>query len=387
MFRPLAPRVLAGLLVFAAGSGLLARQEPQFRAGTDTIPIYATVLDESGRLVTDLTRDDFEVRDNGRPQKLTTFSNADLPITVVMMLDRSGSVEAQFATVERAAAEFVNQLGPADRARIGSFSTKIRIDPPTFTSDHDTLLTVLRHDLQPFGPTPLWNATDLAVSAVTAETGRRVVLVFTDGKDLPVDDGPNVSFDQIRTRVETEDVMVYGIGLGHDCPMQPFQFVVPKSPDDGIVFQRGGRGGGGRVGGMGRGGPVRVGPRTGGRPGGGGAFPIPLPPRVPNAPGFPPTKPPVIFDPARSRELAGCSASKPDPHLRALTTVGGGGYFELTATDDMNATFTRVADELHRQYLLAYVAPEHDGALHHLEVIVHRPDVTVRARAGYVAPK
>ena len=58
----------------AGGTGLLARQDRQFRAGTDTVPIYATVLDAEGRLVTDLTRDDFEVRDNGRPQKLTTFT-------------------------------------------------------------------------------------------------------------------------------------------------------------------------------------------------------------------------------------------------------------------------------------------------------------------------
>ena len=112
-----------------------------------------------------------------------------------------------------------------------------------------------------------------------------------------------------------------------------------------------------------------------------------MPPRVPNRPGLPPARPPVIFDPAGSKELLGCSAAKPDPHLRALTTVGGGGYFELTPNDDLTATFRRVADELHRQYLLAYVAPEHDGALHHLEIRVHRPDVTVRARAGYVAPK
>jgi len=398
MGRPLTLRLLAGLLVVAGGSGLLARQDRQFRAGTDTVPIYATVLDHEGRLVTDLARDEFEVRDNGRPQKLTTFANADLPITVVMMLDRSGSVEAQFATVERAAAEFVNQLGPDDRARIGSFSTRIRIDPETFTSDHDTLLAVLRHDLQPFGPTPLWNATDQAVTAVSGETGRRVVLMFTDGKDLPVDDGPDVTFDQIRRRVETEDVMVYGIGLGHQCPSLSFVVPAPAATTF-VAYQRGGGGqgrgggGGGRGGGAGGrggsgrgGGPVRA-PRTGGRTGGGAPMPFPIPPRVPNAPGYPPTRPPMIFDPARTKELLGCSASKPDPHLRALTAVGGGGYFELTGTDDLNATFTRVAEELHRQYLLGYVVPEHDGTLHHLEVIVRRPDVTVRARSGYVAPR
>jgi VWFA-related protein len=201
MFRPLALRLLAGLLVVfagAGGSGLLARQEPQFRAGTDTVPIYATVLDADGRLVTDLTRDDFEVRDNGRPQKLTTFTSANQPITVVMMLDRSGSVESQFATVERAAAEFVNQLGPADRARVGSFSNKIRIDPETFTSDHDTLMAVLRHDLQPFGPTPLWNATD-SRGHRRRRRGRPTCRARLYRRQRHAGgSGPDVTFDQIR---------------------------------------------------------------------------------------------------------------------------------------------------------------------------------------------
>jgi len=397
MLRPPALRLLAcTLIVFGAGT-LLAGQDRQFRAGTDTVPVFVTALDGNGHLVTDLTRDDFEVLDNGRPQKLTTFTSADQPITVVMMLDRSGSVEAQFALVEQAAAEFVNQLGPDDRARIGSFSTKIRIDPESFTSDHETLLAILRHDLQPFGPTPLWNATDQALTALSGEAGRRVVLVFTDGKDLPADDGPDVTFEQVRQRVETEDAMIYAIGLTKECPTERTFVATPPAATQFVAYQRGGggqgRGGGGGGGGRGGGGRgVPVGPRTGGRsggrgPGGGGGIPFPMPPRVPNTPGFPPGRPPVILDPMRSKELTGCSSSKPDPHLRAITSVGGGGYFELTNTANLSTTFARVADELHRQYLLAFVAPERDGALHHLEVRVHRSDVSLRARSGYVAPR
>jgi Ca-activated chloride channel family protein len=96
----------------------------------------------------------------------------------------------------------------------------------------------------------------------------------------------------------------------------------------------------------------------------------------------------MVLGPVRSLEgVDACSAARPDPHLRVLAAIGGGGYFELNGTADLDTTFARVADELHRQYLLAYVAPEHDGVLHHLEVRVRRPDVTVRARTGYVAPR
>jgi len=391
MDRPLSLRVLAGALAVLGGSSLLAGQDRQFRGGTDTVPIFVTALDAGGHLVTDLTRDDFEVLDNGRPQPLTTFTNADQPITVVMMLDRSASVEAQFALVEQAAAEFVNQLGPDDRARIGSFSTKIRIDPATFTSDHDALLAILRHDLQPFGPTPLWNATDKALTAVAGEAGRRVVLLFTDGKDLPVDDEPGVTFDQVRHRVETEDAMVYAIGLTKECTADRSFVAAPPAAAQLVAYQRGGgqgRGGQGR-GGTGRAGPGQAGPRTGGRTGGrgpGGApVPFPMPPR--GTPSFPPARPPAILEPARPKESRNCESAKPDAHLRALTTLGGGGYFELTGTSNLVTTFARIAEELHRQYLLAYVAPERDGVLHHLEVRVRRPDVSLRARSGYVAPR
>jgi VWFA-related protein len=375
--------------VFALALGVLAfgePQQPQFRTGTDTIPIYVTVLDASGRLVTDLTRDDFEVRDNDKPQALTMFTNGEQPITVAMMLDRSGSVEPQFTLVENAAAEFVAHLGAADRARIGSFSLKVQIDPAQFTSDHDALVSILRHGLQPFGPTPLWNATDAAMTAVAAESGRRVVLMFTDGKDLPIG-GPNVSYEDVRLRAETEDVMIYGIGLVNECaPASALALrtdVRPRAASSLFAqsFQRRGGGLGRRGFGQGRG-------RSGGIPPPGRI--LPLPPRPPAIPGggAPPPKKPSASEPVESKDSeSGCSASRPDPHLRKLTEIGGGGYFELHSTDDLPATFARVADELHRQYLVAFVAQQRDGALHQLEVRVRRPDLIVRARRGYVAPR
>ena len=83
----------------------------------------------------------------------------------------------------------------------------------------------------------------------------------------------------------------------------------------------------------------------------------------------------------------GCRGAGPDPSLRTLTDVGGGGYFELRRAADLSATFARVADELHHQYLLAFVAPARDGQMHSLDVRVKSSGLTVRARRGYVAPR
>ena len=76
----------------------------------------------------------------------------------------------------------------------------------------------------------------------------------------------------------------------------------------------------------------------------------------------------------------------PDPGLRDLVAIGGGGYFELSRADDLAATFARVADELHHQYLLAFPAPAADGKVHTLDVRVKPSSLTVRARRSYVAP-
>src|SRR5207253_1396540 len=82
-----------------------------------------------------LSRDEFAIEDNGKRQDLTLFSSDLQPITVVMLLDRSGSMKPNF-TLEREGAEaFVRSMGPADKARIGSFSKAIQVDPDDFTSD------------------------------------------------------------------------------------------------------------------------------------------------------------------------------------------------------------------------------------------------------------
>ncbi len=78
--------------------------------------------------------------------------------------------------------------------------------------------------------------------------------------------------------------------------------------------------------------------------------------------------------------------TRPDGALRRLAEETGGGYFELKNTDDLGPTFTRVAQELHSQYLLGF-EPQTDGKVHRIEVRVNRPGLVVRGRRTYQAPK
>ena len=89
-------------------------------------------------------RSAFQIDDNGKRQTLTLFAHEIQPITVVILLDRSGSMRANFELVEQAAEQFVAAMRPADKARIGSFATRIQIDPRDFTSDRDELVKILR---------------------------------------------------------------------------------------------------------------------------------------------------------------------------------------------------------------------------------------------------
>lgn len=205
---------LAAMAAVVCAAGLTARQEPTFRSAVRTVPIYVTVTDADGRLVPDLTRDDFTILDNGKPQPASIFSSETQPISVVMMLDRSGSMVGNFQLVQTAAEQFVTKLLPADLARIGSFSNRVQVDPRTFTNNHDELLTILRRDLQDPGPTPLWNAIAVGMTALLHQEGRRVVLVFTDGMDRPMMNRPtNQSLNDVTNRARDENVMVYAIGL------------------------------------------------------------------------------------------------------------------------------------------------------------------------------
>ena len=378
------------LLLGLAGASVVGadQQSPRFRSGTNTVSVYATVVDEAGRLVPNLTRDDFEVFDNGQRQSLSVFENAPQPIAIVMMLDRSGSMTRNFSLVRDAADAFIGKLAPGDRARVGSFSSHVLIGPPEFTSDHERLRRVLRDELQDPGPTPLWKATDDAMTALGRQDGRRVVLLFTDGQDSPLDPAMAVKFADVRLRAQAEEVMVYAIGLSDRCGASP----APASETPLVLFQRAppGRGGGsarpvprrpggrivpGRPGGLVPGRPGGLGPTGSGGIGGGRVVPPP-PPDVP-----------VRGGNSKPIESSGCQPTTPDPDLRTLAADGGGGYFELRATDHLGKTFARVADELHHQYLLAFPAPVLDGTLHSIEVRVRHANYTVRARKGYLAGK
>jgi Ca-activated chloride channel family protein len=323
---------VAALLALLISVPIAARQAqpPVFTGATRTVAVYATVTNALGRLVPDLTRDDFTIDDNGKRQTLTLFSNDVQPITVIMLLDRSGSMKQNFDLEERAAEAFVHEMLPGDKARVGSFAKYIQIDPDDFTSDQDKLIKILKTELQSDGPTPLWNAVDRGVDKLLLEQGRRVILVFTDGVDTPMDfSGNHKSLKDAMKRAEENDVMVYAIGLAGQNGMPDRGRGAGRSPfGNGL----GGRGLGGYAGG-------------------------------------------------------GPGIEQPDEGLPKIAAATGGGYFELKSAIELAPAFARVANELHHQYALGFTPATLDGKMHELAVHLSKPELKARARARYLASK
>jgi Ca-activated chloride channel homolog len=213
---------LAAIGVLALGFSLAA-QEPTFRSGSRVVPSYVTVVDADNRLVTDLTRDDFEVYDNGRLQEITIFDNEVRPFTVVVMLDTSVSMTDRLNDLNAGAEQFLMRLMPHDKATVGAFNDKIEF-ASTFTNNRDSLISALKR-LDFGNMTRLYDAVHASLDELKNVEGRKVILLFTDGADF----GSKLGSGKALERARDGEVMIYGIGL--ETEFFNGQMVVRSKPD------------------------------------------------------------------------------------------------------------------------------------------------------------
>ena len=287
------------VILAAAASVALVAQQPQgptFKSGTQVVSLFVTVADAQKRLVPDLAKEDFDVFDNEKPQPVTYFDNSIHPITVVVMLDTSGSMTLTIDLLKRAAEQFLIRLLPDDKARVGAFNDKVQISSQ-FTNNRDQLISSVM-DLDYGNGTRLWDAIGLSLDELKGVEGRRVILVFTDGDDT----ASKVGLGNVIDRARADEVMVYAIGLESE-----------------------------------------------------------------------------YFNGQRMVR------SKPDGGLRKIADETGGGYFELKKTSDLAPTFTKVASELHSQYVIGFTPTLLDNRVHKLMVKMKPAGLTARARRSYVA--
>jgi Ca-activated chloride channel family protein len=297
-------RMMGALALAASVSIVLAAQQPPaaqgptFKSGTQIVSLFVTVADVTRRLVPGLTQEDFEVFDNDKPQTIVFFQNEIQPITVVVMLDTSGSMTLTLDLLRQAAEQFLIRLLPADKGRVGAFNDKIQFSS-RFTNDRDQLVSDVK-GLDYGNGTRLWDAVGASIDELKGIEGRRVILVFTDGDDT----ASKIGLGTVIERARADEVMIYAIGLESHYIGGPNGQMVHTKPDSG---------------------------------------------------------------------------------LRKIADETGGGYFELKKSSELASTFTKVAQELHSQYVIGFAPTQLDNRVHKLAVKMKQPGMTARARRSYVA--
>lgn len=146
-----------------------------------TIHTTLTVFSEQGRPVSGLTRESFELSEDGSPITTMTVEVEKAPLSVCLVLDRSGSMAPAMDTLRNAVGEFVRSLEEHDRVMVVSFSDSSWVDA-AFTHDRQKVLKAVR-GLEPQGATAFYDGLIKGLKACKDESGRRMVLAFTDGRD------------------------------------------------------------------------------------------------------------------------------------------------------------------------------------------------------------
>ena len=223
-------------LALVAIVGAAIWQAPQFQSRVDTVAIFPSVRDGNNRLVTSLTKEDFQVQVDGRTVEVTTFSIEALPLRIVLLLDMSSSMTSQFLMIRESGRRFVGSLGPRDRMRIGTFGGAEIALSPLMTGDAAVLNRILSEELWPGGSTPMWRALENGLRALAPEPPRRVLVILTDGEDFS---------DELRSSVEklTEqtETMIYAIGLPGSGLAGPVRDLATESGGGHFVLRSGDR--------------------------------------------------------------------------------------------------------------------------------------------------
>lgn len=181
-----------------------------FKKEVQEVFLHATVVDDTGRMVTNLTRNDFQIFQNGKPEAITSFQREDVPVALGIVIDNSGSMRDKRARVNDAVMNLIRASNPQDEVFVVNFGQTPYLDQD-FTSDPHLLEAAL-HQTSTRGSTALYDA--VVASSVhlrnNLRLNKKVLIVITDGQD-------NMSRetlqDAMRKLQSNKGATVYAIGL------------------------------------------------------------------------------------------------------------------------------------------------------------------------------
>jgi Ca-activated chloride channel family protein len=197
-------------------------QPPSFGTGIEIINLNLSVTDARNNFVTDLGQTDFAVFEDGIRQDLSLFTHENLPISMVLMIDTSASMEDKLPTAQAAAIRFTRTMRPQDLAQVVQFNDRATT-LQAFTSDQGALEAAIRRT-EASGPTALHNALYVALKDLSrdrnpAELRRRAVVLLSDGEDT----ASLVTDDQVLELARKSEINIYAISLRSKRPQDRAQ--------------------------------------------------------------------------------------------------------------------------------------------------------------------
>jgi Ca-activated chloride channel family protein len=201
--RLAATAALAASLVLTAGA-------QQFRSGVDLVSFVVVATDKKG-LVTTLTKDDFTLLENGKPQTIQYFAQGDvserMPLRLGLLLDVSGSMGLDIDMAKTAAIKFMNAVEHAKDVTLVDFDTEVRV-ARYGQDDYPRLIERIRAK-KPDGWTALYDAVGVFMNGMSSEPGQKVLVIYSDGGDTR----SRMSLQQVTDLLKMIDVSIYAIGF------------------------------------------------------------------------------------------------------------------------------------------------------------------------------
>ncbi len=237
--RPTRPKPRATPTPVVTDTDTPAEQKDVETLKTDTnlvtVPVIAT--DRAGIYLSDLTKDEFVIVEDGVKQEIAFFSQVSAPFHVVLMLDTSASTQDKLGVIQQAAHAFVQQLQTADRVKVISFDDVVR-DLNEFTSDRELLRTSINKTKSGSG-TKIYDAVTLALNSLRRIQGRKAIVIFTDGVDWH---SAESTFDGTVRWLDEEGVIVYPIrydtrAATERIAREQSEGISPTLPTIGVVRQ------------------------------------------------------------------------------------------------------------------------------------------------------
>ncbi len=190
---------------------------PVFTSDTRLVVVHASVLDKNNKLVTNLPQTDFKVQENGIDQMITLFRREDLPVSMGIIIDNSGSMREKRAKVAAASLDLIRASNPQDEDFVVNFNDDAYLDQ-SFTNDVKKLEAALeRYDTK--GGTAMRDAISMSIDYLKdkGKKDKKVLMVVTDGND----NTSNISLEDLVRKAQQNDVLIYSIGiLGEEEPRE-----------------------------------------------------------------------------------------------------------------------------------------------------------------------